>query len=186
MNEIKAVCALRKGDKDAFKYFFKTYYDRLVAYIMTFTNDKMLSEDIVQQAFINFWDDRQKLDETKSPKNYLYAIVYNRYVDTIKKSKRQEKLMDQIWERALRERIMEDNEVLERRTQKIRQVLEILPPKCRTIILMNKVQGIKYRDIADQMGISVKTVESQMRIAFTKIREAFKEDRLLLFLMFKK
>ena len=85
--------------------------------------------------------------------------------------------MDQKWERALRERIMGDNEILERRIQKIRQVLEILPPKCRTTIPMNKVQGIEYREIADQMGISVKTVESQMRIAFTKIRDVFKCEK---------
>ena len=69
--------------------------------------------------------------------------------------------------------------------QKIKQVIDSLPPKCKEIILLNKIQGVKYKDIADQMGISVKTVESQMRIAFTKIREAFKEDHALLFLLFK-
>ena len=67
----------------------------------------------------------------------------------------------------------------------MRQVIDSLPPKCREIIMLNKIQGVKYKEIADQMGISVKTVESQMRIAFTKIREAFKEDHALLFLLFK-
>ena len=68
----------------------------------------------------------------------------------------------------------------------MRQVIDTLPPKCKEIIQMNKIQGIIYRDIADQMGISIKTVESQMRIAFTKIREAFEEDKPYLFLLFKK
>ena len=185
MNEFKAVAAMKKGDRNAFKYLFNTFYDRLVAYITTFTHDKIQSEDIVQHAFIRFWEDKSKLNETKSPKAYLYAIAYNRYIDTVKKAKKQEKLLSQIWERALADRIQEDSDALEERIQKMKQVIESLPPKCKEIILLNKIQGVKYKEIADQMGISVKTVESQMRIAFTKIREAFKEDHILLFLLFK-
>nr|WP_299070129.1 RNA polymerase sigma-70 factor [uncultured Allomuricauda sp.] len=186
MNDIEAVKALKRGDKLAFKYFFKSYYDRLVAYITTYTHDKMQSEDIVQQAFINFWDDRLKLDETKSPKSYLYAIAHNRYIDAVKKEEKRVKLLDQIWKNALQQRIEEDNETLEKRIQKMKKVIESLPPKCKEIIHKNKVQGIKYREIAEQMGISIKTVESQMRIAFNKIRDAFENDNFLLFLLFKK
>lgn len=186
MNDLEAVKALKKGDKLAFRYHFDQYYDRLVAYITTYSHNKALSEDIVQQAFINLWNDRSKLDESRSPKGYLYAITYNRYIDTVKKSKKREKLLDQVWERALRDRIEEDTETLEKRIQKMKNVIESLPPKCKEIIQMNKVQGIKYKEIAEQLGISVKTVESQMRIAFTKIREAFENNNLLLFFLFKK
>ncbi|SDM48634.1 RNA polymerase sigma factor [Kriegella aquimaris] len=186
MNEVEAVIAMKRGDRSAFKYLFTTYYSRLVAYITTYTHDKFQSEDIVQHAFIRFWEDKSKLDETKSPKGYLYAIAYNRYIDTIKKTKKQEKLLDQIWERALIDRIEEDSEMQEMRIQKMKEIIETLPPKCRKIIQMNKVQGIGYKEIAAQMGISIKTVESQMRIAFTKIREAFKNDSVLLFVLFEK
>jgi len=186
MNDLEAVKALRRGDKPAFTYLFYRYYDRLVAYIITYSNDKEISEDIVQQAFINLWEDRLKLDEKKSPRNYLYAIARNRYMDTVKKIKKREKLLDQIWERALRDRLQEDTETLEERIQKMKDVIESLPPKCKEIIQLNKVQGRKYKEIAEQKGISIKTVESQMRIAFVKIREAFKGDKLLLFLMFSK
>jgi RNA polymerase sigma-70 factor (ECF subfamily) len=142
-----------------------------VGYITTYTHDKVKSEDIVQQAFISFWEDKSKLDETKSPKPYLYAIAYNRYIDTIKEAKKQEKLLSQIWERALMDRIEEDSDAMEKRIQKMRKVIDSLPPKCKEIIILNKIQGVKYKEIAGQMGISVKTVESQMRIAFIKIRE---------------
>ena len=185
MNETEAVTAMKKGDRSAFKYLFNMFYDRLVAYITTYTHDKIQSEDIVQHAFIRFWEDKSKLDETKSPKGYLYAIAYNRYIDTIKMAKKQEKLLSQIWEHALVERIHEDSDILEQRIQKMKQVIDSLPPKCKEIILLNKIQGVKYKDIAEQMGISIKTVESQMRIAFNKIREAFREDPALLFLLLK-
>jgi len=186
MNDLDAAKALKGGSRVAFKYLFEKYYNRIVAYIATYCNDKDLSEDIVQQAFINLWDDKLKLDETKSPLSYLYAIAYNRYIDTVKKAKKHEKLLDQVWERALRERIQEDTETLEERIQKMKDVIESLPPKCKEIIHMNKVEGLKYKEIAEQKGISVKTVESQMRIAFVKIREAFKDGKPLLFLLFKK
>ncbi|MGS2761865.1 RNA polymerase sigma factor [Sinomicrobium sp. M5D2P9] len=183
MNESEAVRALKKDDKAAFGYLFRCYYDRLVAYITTYTHDKIQSEDIVQQAFINLWEDRMKLDPERSPKNYLYTIARNRYIDSVKKEKKYSKLLDELWEKALRERITEDSEQLERRAERIKKVMESLPPKCREIVRLNKMEGIKYKDIAVQMDISIKTVESQMRIAFQKIREAFKDDHLVIFIM---
>ena len=179
MNDLEAVRAVRNGDRMAFRYLFYRYYDRLVAYITTYTHNKWLSEDIVQQAFINLWNDKAKLDERKSPKAYLYAIAYNRYIDTVKGAKKREKLLDQVWERALRDRIEEDTEIMEKRIQKMKQIIEALPPKCKEIIQMNKLQGIKYKEISEQLGVSIKTVESQMRIAFIKIREGFKGDELV-------
>ena len=184
MNEIKAVCALKKGDRSAFKYLFEMYYDRLVAYIATYTNDRMQSEDIVQQAFIKLWKQRQKLDETRSPKNYLYTIAYNHYIDLIKDNKKQDRILGQIWERALIDRIEEDREDLEDRIRKLEKIMDSLPPRCKEIIVLNKIQGVKYTEIADLLGISVKTVEAQMRIAFIKIREAFGKDDPILFLLF--
>ncbi|CAM4240357.1 DNA-directed RNA polymerase specialized sigma subunit, sigma24 family [Zobellia roscoffensis] len=186
MNDIEAVRDLKKESKVAFKYLFNTYYNRLVAYITTYNHNIAQSEDVVQQTFIKLWDNRQKLDEDQSPKGYLYAIAYNIYCDTLKTKKKQEKLMSVIWERALRDRIEEDLDAKERRIQKMRQIIDSLPPKCKEIVQMNKIQGIKYKDIAEHMGISIKTVEAQMRIAFTKIREAYKGDRLFLFVLLRK
>ena len=74
MNEIEAVVAMKNGDQMAFKYLFNLFYDRLVAYITTYTHDKIESEDIVQQAFISLWENKSKLDETKSPKSYLASL----------------------------------------------------------------------------------------------------------------
>lgn len=182
MNDIEVVKALKKGDKTAFRHLFERYYDRLVAYIITYTHNQARSEDIVQQAFIDLWDDKNKLDSDRSPRNYLYSIAYNRYIDSINKAKRRDRLLDELWERALRERIKEDREQLEKRIEKMRQIIASLPPKCKKILQLNKVEGVKYKEIAEEMGISVKTVESQMRIAFQKIRDGFKKDGIILFL----
>ncbi len=173
MDEIKLVNSLISGDKIAFKFFFENYYTRLVAYITSFNHNKVQSEDIVQQAFINFWENREKLDGTKSPRSYLYAITYNLYIDSVKKTKKNNSILDILGEQALREIIKEDNELFEKRIYKMKCVIDTLPPKCKEIIQYNKVDGIKYSEIAKKMGISIKTVESQMRIAFQKIRKEF-------------
>ncbi|WP_067149509.1 RNA polymerase sigma factor [Pseudotamlana agarivorans] len=183
MNDIDAVKALKEGDESAFRYLFYQYYDRLVAYIVTYTHDKMSAEDIVQQAFIDFWNNKSKLDTIRSPKNYLYSIAYNRFIDTIHTEKRQSNLLDQIYERALRDKIEEDTEQLDERVKRMKAIIESLPPKCKTILEMNKVKGIKYREIAEIMDISIKTVEAQMSIAFKKIRKGFEKDNLYLFIM---
>lgn len=183
-DDIEIVKSLRLGDRIAFKCLFEKYYDRLVAFIVTYSHDKIQAEEVVQQTFITLWENKLKLDSDKSPKAYLYTIAYNKYIDSIKNLKKQEKLLHLVWENALRNRIEEDTEAIEERIKKMKDVIEELPPKCKKIIVMNKMQGVKYKDISELLGISVKTVESQMRIAFTKIREAFKDDQLMLFILF--
>lgn len=182
MNDLEAVKAIKNGNKVAFKYLFDRYYNRLVAYIVTYTHDHDQSEEIVQQAFINLWEDRNKLSIEKSPRNYLYSIAYNRFIDSFNKSKKRKQLLDDLWEKSLRDRITEDNEQLEKRIEKMKQMINSLPPKCRKIIRLSKHEGLKYTEIAEQMGITVKTVESQMRIAFKKIRDGFKKNPIILFL----
>ena len=68
-----------------------------------------------------------------------------------------------------------------KRTKKLIEIIEELPPKCKEILLLNKREGKKYHEIAEQLQISIKTVESQMRIAYKKIREGFSKAPLFLF-----
>ncbi|MEC3907872.1 RNA polymerase sigma-70 factor [Tamlana sp. 2201CG12-4] len=176
MNDIEAVKALKSGDKSGFKCLFDRYYNLLVVFITSHTFNKLQAEDIVQQTFISFWENRDKLASDKSPKNYLYTIAYNKYIDSIKTKKKRSKLLEELWEISLRNRIAEDNEVQEKRIEKLKLIISNLPPKCQEIIRLNKVEGLKYKEIATQLDISIKTVESQIRIAFKKIRKGFKNE----------
>ncbi|WP_298238542.1 RNA polymerase sigma-70 factor [uncultured Algibacter sp.] len=171
---------IKKGDRKSFKALFKRYYKMLLDYAMTFTGDMQEAEDIVQQTFIILWTNRQKINAEKSLKSYLYSITRNTYIDTYRKQKRRESFFDEIKERALNSRINDDSEIIEQRILKLKSVIELLPERCKEVLQMNKIEGLKYREIADQLKISIKTVESQMRIAYQKIREAFKDDDLFL------
>src|SRR5690606_38652427 len=177
MDDIQLTHAISGGDQVAFKLFFERHYNPLTAYITTFTNDRNLAEDLVQQAFIKIWKHRKKLRLQQSPKNYLYTIAYHGFIDHYRETKRASLVLDALKRKALEGRIQEAEDVAALRIEKLRAIIDGLPPKCQEILKLNKIQRLKYGEIADVLGISVKTVESQMQIAYRKIREEVRKGR---------
>ena len=176
---------IKQNDRKAFKVVFERYYKKLLDYTITYTNDLQEAEDIVQQTFIILWTNRLKINTDKPIKSYLYRITHNTYIDTYRKQKNKDAFFDEFKEKALRDRITVDTETIEHHSLKLKKVIETLPEKCKEILYMNKFQGLKYKEISEQLDISIKTVESHMYIAFKKIREAFKEDDLFLCIIYK-
>ncbi|UGU15312.1 RNA polymerase sigma-70 factor [Sinomicrobium kalidii] len=183
MEDVQLAQAIRDGQEPAFRQLFERYYQRLHAYITSFTRDRDEAEDIVQQAFMVLWSKRRKLDTGKSLKSYLYTIAHNIYIDQHRQLKRRNAFFDELKAAALRERIKEDEDLVEQRIQKLKSIVESLPPRCREILQLNKLEGLKYREIAGRLDISLKTVEAQMRIAFRKIRKGLSDDEFLLFVL---
>ena len=183
MTDVILIEAIKQNDNSAFEELFNRYYKPLVAYITTFTNDSELSEDIVQQTFITIWTQRAKLPPIKSIKSYLHKVSYNAFIDHYNKSKRNDAFFDDLKEKALRDLIDDNSEFTERRILKLTQIVDSLPARCKEILQLNKIEGLKYIEIAAKLDISVKTVESQMRIAFQKIREGFQDDPSFLILL---
>lgn len=171
------------GDEDAFRLFFKNNYASLYSYIISLTFDKDEAEDLTQQTFIKLWTSRSKIDINKSTKSYLFTIGYNLFLDSQRKLKSQRNYIQEIHHNAVIDEINSE-ENLHEKILELRKAIDLLPEKCRTILVLNKVDGLKYQEIAEKLGISIKTVESQMRIAFQKIRETFKNDKIILWLLF--
>jgi len=178
--------AIKKNDNDAFKELFNKYYQQLVSYAFTFTNDLSLAEDIVQQTFIILWEQRSKVKVNKSIKNYLYTVSHNTYIDYYRKLKRQDAFFDDLKYQAINNQIMDNDDLMENRIEHLKTIIESLPPRCKEILILNKNKGLKYDDIAKLLNISNKTVDAQMRIAFKKIREGFENSNVFLFLFTKK
>jgi RNA polymerase sigma-70 factor (family 1) len=186
MNHDNLVARIKRDDHEAFKLIFNDLYASLLAYVITFTHDQAEAKDIVQNSFIILWDKRKGLSENSSLKSYLHTVAYNLCVSRYRKNQFKSKVFDELKLIALNNRIADDTSVQEERTKKLLVLIENLPSKCKQIVLLNKRDGIKYKDIAVMLNISTKTVESQMRIAFKKIRKGFKNDALYLFVSLKK
>ena len=185
MNESQLVSMLKSDDKNVFKEIFKQHYKPLLDYVVTFTRNKNQAKDIVQNSFIILWNNRKKLSDDSSLKNYLFTVAYNLFITQYRKKTTQLKFFDELKYNALNGRVIEDNAIAKERAKKLLAIIDELPPKCKEILLLNKQEGLKYAEISKTLNISIKTVESQMRIAFKKIRLGFKKDELYLFMAFK-
>lgn len=166
-------------DKSSFEELFKDYFSSLCQYAYGILGDMEASRDIVQNSFLNLWKNREGIDLSKSVKSYLYTSVRNLSINHIRNHKKFiNKTLDvDIFETHLvlshdnSSGDVMSNELLER----INRVLDKLPEKSREIFHLSRTQGMKYREISEKMGISVKTVEAHMSKALRLLREELKD-----------
>ncbi len=180
MNEQNLILGIKNNDQKAFKLVFKRFYEPLLAYVTTFTMDRQEAKDIVQNSFIILWEKRKNLSNDSSLKSYLFTVAHNLFINHYRKNKFKNKIFIELKSKALSSRINEEECTTIEKTKELLILIDSLPPKCKKILLLNKREGLKYKEIANRLNISVKTVESQMRIAYQKIRKGFKNSPLVL------
>jgi RNA polymerase sigma-70 factor (family 1) len=181
--ETNLLIDLQKGDKTAFDTLFRAYYAPLCHYACTFTNhDLDEAEDVVQQVFIKFWEQSTTLELQYSAKSYLYKMVYNRCLNRIRNTKVQEK-----YKKYNVQQLEKGHEthpvVADELSERIKNALQVLPTECRRIFEMSRFEELKYREIAEKLDISIKTVETQMGKALRLMRTEL-ADYLVLWVFF--
>ena len=162
--------ALRRGDEAAFDAVFRKYYAPLCHYAVGLTNgDPDEAEDMVQQSFVKLWEKRTSLDITWSVKSYLYKMVHNAALNKIRHQKTKNKYHQLIVQPLENAHEMPEDTLPELR-EKLQRALQDLPPQCRNIFELSRFEELKYREIAEQLQISIKTVETQMGKALRLMR----------------
>lgn len=182
MNLKEMTKGIKEGDKNAFKALFDLYYPSLCAFMRSYTNDMDSAEEIAQKTFFMLWQKRKKLDVHTSIKGYLYTMARNNFLQIQKQRKKQNLLLEELKYKVIQEEMNRDEEMQEKKIDQLKIIIEELPPRCKEILLL-KQKGLKYSEIAEKLDLSIKTVESQMRIAFTKIKEGFKNSSIFLFMV---
>lgn len=160
-------------DDSAFEEFFKRNFTRLCAHCSyKFGFNLEVAEDIVQNSFIKLWENRQSVSGSVSLKKYLYKIIYNSSLDLLKHEKVKEKHIYFIRE-ALPDEEATAFEMLDLKqlSASIDEAVAGLPEQMRKIYELSRYEGLKYKAIAIQLNISIKTVENQMSRALLKLRE---------------
>ena len=183
MDENHLLADIQKGDERAFKELFQKYYKPLCAYLRSYTPDLDSAEELAQTTFVKFWNKRNEIEVHTSIKSYLYKMGYNAFLKTVRQRNKQFNLLEELKYKALEEEEQRAENDLQAATERLKKIIETLPPRCQEILKL-KLEGLKYQEIAQQLNISIKTVEAQMRIAFIKIREDFK-DGLILWILLK-
>lgn len=168
--------AIQSGQTPAFEMLFKTYYQPLCRYANSYLKDPDGAEEIVQAAFIGFWEKRKTISIETSLKSYLYRAIRNACLNELKHEQVKQKYFanESIKEEAKSEPA-DHLAIHEELEDKIRAAIQTLPEQCRLIFTMSRFEELKYQEIADQLNLSVKTVENQMGKALKIMRAQLKE-----------
>jgi len=154
-----------------FEEIFQQFYSPLCNYATKIINDDTTSEDIVQHLFIQLWENK-KLESADNPERYLLRATKFKCIDYLRSKKNtNETLPDELPD------LIQVEPLLHYYASK-------LPPKTREVFLLSRNSGLTYKEIAEEMNISVKTVENQMGRALRKMRELLKEQEYLIFVIF--
>ena len=175
---------LKRRDEAALSVLFDTYYEKLYLFAEKYIYDSDKAHDIVQDVFLKIWENAERLELTSSIQHYLFASVRNgclNYLKSLQIEDRNNRKYAEAYIESQNVDMVDDEELLAR----VRQVLDELPEKCREIFIKNKLEGKKQKEIAAELNISINTIESQMAIAYKKLRMELKDALcLLLFLYF--
>ena len=167
--------SLKKGDKEEYKHLYELYYNELASYIYSLNKNKQEAEDIVQNVMLNIWKGKKTLQINTSIKSYLYKSCYYEYITHYNNAKKEFNFIQENKKDALEYFIEEDTELIKKKIKNIHLEINRLPPKCKEIFILSKMQGLKYKEIAASLNISIKTVENQISKALSKIKEGIKK-----------
>jgi RNA polymerase sigma-70 factor (family 1) len=166
----KDIPSLISGTAESYEALFKNYYAPLVVYACKYVSDIDIAREIVQDFFVKLFEKRNSLSIDTSVKSYLYRSIYNCCINYFNQRNIQDKHLKNL------EQIKENNVYLEEEIntielqQKIYEIIENLPAKCRRIFKMNRLEGLKNEEIAVQLNLSKRTVETQISKALKILR----------------
>ncbi len=183
MIEQETAVQLLFPDKQTFEQCFKGHYQKLCAYAFMYLNNKSDAEEAVQDTFFRLWEQHDKNELRTSRQAYLFRAVRNhclnrnRHLDVEKAYRNYLKNQQEPGNSS-------DSQTLENELKvKIHKAIHRMPPERKNIFLLSRYEGLKNREIAEQLGISIKTVENQMGKALKFLKEELREYMPLLLLL---
>jgi RNA polymerase sigma-70 factor (ECF subfamily) len=178
VKETRIVKRISKGDIKVFEELFHKYYPGMCSYAESLVNKPEIAEEIVQDVFYNIWKNKNNIRINLSWQSYLYRSVFNNSMMYLRKSKR-ELTLDDRW--AENQIIDESHSTEELDAKELNALiiftLQSLPDRTREIFNLNRFEGMKYKEIAEKLSISVKTVEANMGKALKALRSSLTDYR---------
>ena len=169
------------GDHNAFKVLYHKYAPKLFGFSRKYLNSDIESEEIVQEVFIRIWEKKENIDENQSFSSYVFQAAKHKIFNGFRKKVNEQAYLDFL--------ILSDNssssftemEVEYREIkEKADQAIKAMPPKRQEIFRLSREQGLKNKEIAEKLQISIKTVENQMGQALKFLRDELIDYQLLI------
>lgn len=174
---------IRNSDKAGLEELFRKLYSRLRNYANVIINSRQDAEDVVQEVFVKLWMNRHELDESKSIETFLFVCTRNSCLNWLKHKRTESayaRIMELVYTRQNSASTPHELLIADDIENAFYQALDDLPVECRKIFELSRFQGLKYQEIATQLNISIKTVETQMSRALVKIRFQLKRYTAIL------
>nr|WP_321407997.1 RNA polymerase sigma-70 factor [uncultured Carboxylicivirga sp.] len=163
---------IKSGDESAYKSLFLKYYAQLVVFARKVVVDDDLARELVQDVFVTFYEKRNEINIHTSLKAHMYQSVRNRCLNQIKHNKiRRDHHANIFAEKKEDEAFVEDKLQETELEERIYTVVKTLPDQCRKIFEMSRFEGTPNQEIADQLGLSKRTVETQISKALKVLRK---------------
>jgi RNA polymerase sigma-70 factor (ECF subfamily) len=169
---------LKEGNPSAFEELFKQTFSRMLGYCKLFIHDQAQANDLVQECFVKLWEKRDTIKSTQSIESLLFVMLRNKCLNFLRDQKLHyfEKDIESIKENELQHLYQLDFTGREEKTleeiliEAIRELVDKLPEKRKLVFIKAKIEGKKNKDVADELGISLKAVEKHLHQAKEQIR----------------
>lgn len=165
-----------RDDTVAYKELFLLYHKRLLNFSMTITHSKESAEEVVSDVFMKIWSNRKTLPTIENLHLYIYIVTKNFSINRLLKEKKENTFsLDQV-EIDIKNIYADPEELMitAEMQKRIQAAIQALPPKCQLIFKLIREDGLKYKEVAELLNLSLKTVENQMTIALKKISESIR------------
>ena len=181
--EEKLFYRMQKDDWNAFAYFFDSYAEQLYHYALGFVRYREEAEDIVQKAFLQMWTNRKKMVYIGPVYAYLCRSVKNSCINYHLRKKVEERYRQEMLNGETEEFDWENDDALEELRKLLLDAIDRLPEKCREIFVLSCVEGLKYQEVADKLGVTINTVKTQVRFGYKKVRSDLNLPGTTLFML---
>ncbi len=165
----KLIAAIGNDDYTSYNRLFVRYYSRLCCYVYRLLGEKEDAEDVVQELFLTLWNNRKKIAIVENVSGYLYKMARNLALNHIRTQTNYKTILDNQEEQLP---YYEENSL---ETEEFRMALydciNLLPGRCKEVLLLHRVKGLKQKEIADQLSISVKTIKNQIWASLQRLKK---------------
>lgn len=163
------IAAIGKDDYTSYNKLFVRYYSRLCYYVYRMLMDKEDAEDVVQELFLTLWNNRKKIEINENVSGYLYRMAKNMALNHIRSETNYRSVLEN------REEPLSYYEENQLESEEFRIALNDcinrLPDRCKEVLLLHRVKGLKQKEIADQLSISVKTIKNQIHSSLQRLKK---------------
>ena len=173
-NEENIWGSIQRKDGPAFENFYKEHYKLFFLTACQYLKDARHAQEVVNDVFIKIWQEAGTLNIQTSLKSYIYRAVVNRCLNELDKSKRDRLHFSELPHRqepSVEPTEMEDNELKVR----LYRAIDELPEQCRKVFMMSRFEGLKQQEIADLLGISIKTVKNHITHALKLLHKVLRD-----------